>query len=347
MSEQRAPIREVFLFWGEDREAVSRNLRNLAARVESESGMPPQRFRAEEDPADEVVAVCQALSMGGVQLVVIEGVSEYKAADAAPIVDYLAAPNSETCLALTSVDRPTPKLVEACEAKGLVRQFGPDPKAKGRDRERWLTDHAARELARHGASADAAALRELVNRVAVDRPDAHKSGVNALELTSAAGLLAAYAGDEPVTDAMVREIVPAHPDARAYLLADALVAGDGPRVYELLGDLAAGSDPAHPMAIQGALARHFRGLAAAQRVGPRPSESDVSAATGIRGYPARKLAEQAARVPPEMAGALVSRIAALELELRVSAFTQLGRTPDDGQRFVLEIAARDLLALTA
>lgn len=347
MSEQRAPIREVFLFWGEDRESVNRNLRNLTARLEGESGMPAQRFRADEDPADDVVAVCQALSMGGTQLVVVEDISSYKAADVAPIVEYLDAPNPGTCLALTSVDKPSPKLLAACEAAGLVRQFGPDPRAKTRDRQKWLTEHAAKEFERHGAEAEAAAVRELVTRVAVDRPDAHKSGVNALELTSAAGLLAAYAGAEPVTEAMVREIIPAHPDARAYLLADALVGGDGAAVHELLADLSSGSDPANPMAIQGTLSRHFQGLAAAQRISPRPSPAEVSEATGIRGYPAQKLAEQAARIPPETVTGIVARIAALELELRVSAFTQLGRTRDDGQRFVLEIAARDLLALTA
>lgn len=347
MSQERAPIREVFLFWGEDREAVTRNLRNLTARLGEESGMPAQRFHADEHPADDVVAVCQALSMGGTQLVILEDVSSYKAADVAPIVDYLSAPNPGTCLALTSVERPAPKLVEACQSAGLVRQFGPDPRAKLRDRQKWLSEHAAKELSRHGAQAGPAAVRELVTRVAVDRPDAHKSGVNALELTSAAGLLAAYAGSEPVTEAMVREIVPAHPDARAYLLADALLSGDGTAVHELLADLASGSDPANPMAIQSTLARHFQSLLAAQRLGPRPSPAEVSEATGVRGYPAQKLAEQAARVPPEVVSGLVARIASLELELRVSAFAQLGRTRDDGQRFVLEIAARDLLALTA
>ena len=41
----------------------------------------------------------------------------------------------------------------------------------------------------------------------------------------------------------------------------------------------------------------------------------------------------------------MARLAALELELRVSALRDLGRSRDDGERLVLEAAARDLLAL--
>jgi hypothetical protein len=41
----------------------------------------------------------------------------------------------------------------------------------------------------------------------------------------------------------------------------------------------------------------------------------------------------------------VARLAELELDLRVSALSELGRSRDDGERLVLETAARDLLGL--
>lgn len=346
MADDKKSLEPVYLLWGEDREAVSRNLRNLLARVDADGGMPPERFRAEEHPADDVVAICQALSMGGVQLVVVEDVSDYKAADITPLVEYLASPNPGTCLALTSGPKPSPKLLEAASSAGMVAQFGPDPSAKGRERQAWLAQHAAKELERLGATAEKAAVSELVSRVAVDRPDAHKGGVNALELTRAAGLLADYAGGETISAAMVREMVPTHPDARAYVLADMLVRGDSGAAHDLLADLASGSDPADPMMIHRALARHFQGLAAAQRLGPRPSQKQVEGATGIKGYPAKKIAEQAGRLAPGAAERVVARLASLELDLRASSLTRLGKTPDDGRRFVLERATRDLLALT-
>ena len=50
-------------------------------------------------------------------------------------------------------------------------------------------------------------------------------------------------------------------------------------------------------------------------------------------------------MPPGAARRAVARLAELELDLRVSALRELGRSRDDGERLVLETAARDLLAL--
>ena len=68
-------------------------------------------------------------------------------------------------------------------------------------------------------------------------------------------------------------------------------------------------------------------------------------AGGLRGYPAEKAREAARLLPGGAGGAGVARLARLELDLRVSAFAQLGRSRADGERLVLELAARDLLAL--
>ncbi len=57
-------------------------------------------------------------------------------------------------------------------------------------------------------------------------------------------------------------------------------------------------------------------------------------------------AEQARAMPPGAARQAVARLAALELDLRVSAQRDFGRSPGDGERLVLETAARDLLALS-
>jgi hypothetical protein len=70
----------------------------------------------------------------------------------------------------------------------------------------------------------------------------------------------------------------------------------------------------------------------------------VAEASGLRGYPAQKALEQARALPPGAGARGVARLAALELDLRVSAFADLGRSADDGRRLVLELAVRDLLA---
>jgi DNA polymerase-3 subunit delta len=338
-------LKPAYAIWGEDRATVDRAVARLAARVQREGGLPPERFRADETPAEEVVAACEAISLAGLRLVIVEGADEWRAADAAALVGYLESPNPSTCLALVSAGAPTPKLHQAVAALGGDLRYGPDPKAKPAERARWLAEHFRDEVQRAGGSVAPALARRVVERVAVDRPDARRHGLTAMELAREAEKLAAYADGEPITAEMVDALVPRHPDAKVYELADAIAAADSARAHDLLQDLATGEDPQPPIVIQVQLANRFRDLARAQALGPAPTADEVAAATGRGGFPARILAEQAARLPPRAAQAAVARLAALELDLRVSSLRELGRARDDGARLVLELAVRDLLAL--
>ncbi|MGD9694399.1 MAG: DNA polymerase III subunit delta [Thermoleophilia bacterium] len=339
------PLRPAYAIWGEDRATVDRAVARLAARVQREGGMPPERLRAAETSGEDVVAICEALSFGGLRLVLVEGADEWKAADAAAVVAYLGAPNPQTCLTLIAAGAVTPKLGAAVAEAGSVLHYGPDPKDKPRDRAKWFANHVAREVDRAGGRVSAAVARRVVERVMVDRPDARRSGVVAMELSREAEKLAAYADGEPVGNEMVDALVPRHPDAKTYELSDALVRGDAAAAYDVLQDLATGDDPVAPIVVQVQLTNHFRRLARVQALPGRPSTEDAARVTGVGGFPARKLAEQAQSLPAGAAERAVARLAALELDLRVSALRELGRTRDDGERLVLESAARDLIAL--
>jgi DNA polymerase III delta subunit len=339
------PLKPAYVIWGEDRATVERALSRLVARVGREGGLPPERLGAEETPAEDVVAACEALSLSGLRLVIVDGADAWKAADAAAVVDYLDRPNPGTCLAMVATTAPTPRLMAAVTAAGAVLHYGPDPKEKPGKRAQWFAEHLAKEVARAGGSIPPGVARRAVDRVIVDRPDARRGGVTAMELSREAEKLAAYADGEPITAEMVEALVPRHPDAKTYELADALVAGDAARAYDVLQDLATGDDPVAPIVVQVQLSNHFRRLAEAQALGDAVTPEAVTEATGATGYPARKLAEQARALPPGAARRAVARLAELELDLRVSALRELGRSRDDGERLVLEAAARDLLAL--
>jgi DNA polymerase III delta subunit len=339
------PLKPAYVIWGEDRATIDRALARLVARVQREGGMAPERFRADEAPPEDVVAACEALSFAGLRLVLVDGADAWKADAAGALLAYLDAPNPGTCLALVASGQLTPKLHAAVADLGGELRYGPDPKAKGRERTQWLVEHFRSEVQRAGASAPAAVARAVVERVAVDRPDARRGGITTLELAREAEKLAAYAAGEPITLEMVEALVPPHPDAKAYELADAVVRGDAARAYDLLQDLATGEHPTAPILIQVQLTNRFRSLALAQSLGPDPSPDAVAAATGVKGYPARILAEQARAVPPGAAQRAVARLAALELDLRVSELARLGRSRDDGERLVLETAVRDLIGL--
>ena len=339
------PLKPAYVIWGEDRATVERALSRLVARVAREGGLPPERMRAEETPAEDVVAACEALSLAGLRLVIVEDADAWKAPDAAAALAYLDRPNPGTCLALVATAAPTPKLMAAVAAAGAVLHYGPDPKEKPAKRAQWFAEHLAKEVGRAGGSIPPAVARRAVDRVIVDRPDARRGGITAMELSREAEKLAAYADGEPITAEMVEALVPRHPDAKTYELSDALAAGDAARAYDVLQDLATGDDPVAPIVVQVQLSNHFRRLAEAQALGDAVSPEAVTEATGATGYPARKLAEQARAMPPGAARRAVARLAELELDLRVSALRELGRSRDDGERLVLETAARDVLAL--
>jgi DNA polymerase III subunit delta len=324
----------VYAIWGEDRAKVGRAVARLVARVTGEGGLPPERVEAAATPAAAVVASCDALSLAGLRLVIVDGADDWKADDAAPLVAYLASPNPGTCLALVSSGALTPSLARAVTQAGEELRFGPNPKASRSERAKWFAAHAVEEAKRVGTKLPAALARTLVARIGEDAP----------ALTSEVEKLAAYAGSEPITREMLDEVVVAHPEARAYELADALTALDAPRAYALLHDLAGGDHPVAPIVIQATLARQYRGIAAAQGRGGAASAEQVSEASGLRGYPAQKALEQARSLPAGAGERAVARLAALELDLRVSELARLGRSPDDGQRLVLELAAHDLLA---
>jgi DNA polymerase III delta subunit len=335
VSTAREPLKPAYAIWGEDAPKIDRALSRLSARALAESGMPADQFSASLVPATEVVAACEALSFGGLRLVVVRDVDDWKADEAAPLVTYLASPNPATCLALVSRGSPAQRLLAAVTEVGEVLHYGPNPKVKGRERAKWFTDHLVGEVRRNGSQISAPLAREVVRRV----------GEDAMALSQEAAKLAAAAGGGPIERETVDALVLAAPEARTYELADAIAAAEPARVFDLLADLAGGGDPTAPIVIQMGLARHFRTLAAAQALGPEATQDALERLTGAKGYPAQKALEQARALPPGAAARALVRLAALELDLRVSSLVDLGGSRDDGERFVLEMAARDLVGL--
>lgn len=335
MSRPREPLAPVYAILGEDRGKVERAVRRLQERVLEDGGMLPDVLEAAQAPASEVVAVCEALSFGGLRLVVVRGADAWRADDATALLGYLVAPNPGTCLALVADGSVTPKLKAAVEAAGQVLEFGPDPKAKRNERTKWFVDHLIAETHRHGAKVPAALARLVVERV----------GEDAMALSQEGAKLAAAAGSAPVDRDLVDALVVVNPESKAYEVADALIAGNRARVYDILDELGGGDKPTDPAVVHATLTRHFRGIAVAQALGEEASPDAVATATGLRGYPAQKALEHARQIAPGAGDRCVARLATLELDLRVSAFGDLGRSGDDGRRFVLELAARDLLGL--
>ena len=345
MSQARESLLPVYAIFGEDRPKVERTVARLVRRVADEGGMESERLSGLETPPAQVAESCQALSFGGVRLVVVDDADAWRAGDVDPLVDYLADPNPQTVLALVSAGTVPQRLLQAVERAGRALRWGPDAKASVRERRKWLEGHFAAEVARAGGSVNPSVARLVVERVCVEPTDAQKTSLNAMTLTSEAEKLVALSAGRPVDREMVLSLVAPNPEARVYELADALVSGSARATYDRLNDLAGGDDRSAPQVILMGLMRHYRALAAAQALGPRASQDALAEATGLRGFPAKKAAEQAAALPAGAGERGLVRLARLELDLRVSTVADLGTSPDDGRRFAIERAARDLLAI--
>jgi DNA polymerase III subunit delta len=332
----KEPLRPVYWIHGEDRAKVDTAVRRLIIRVEGEGGMPPERFEAGETPAAEVRTACEAMSFGGTRLVLVRRADEWKAADLEPLIDYLADPVPSTCLALVATAPPTPRMLAAVEGAGQVLAWGPPPARRGNERARatWFRDFLQAEVRRNGSTISTASADDVLRRAGRAQSDTG-------HLANEAAKLAVAAGDGPVTKDLVEALVVVDPEAKAYLLGDLIVSGDARGAQAMLADLAGGSETTAPIVIQRLLARHFRGIAAAQ--GPEAGQADVERITGLAGYPAQKAVEHARQVAPGAGEWCVARLADLELDLRVSALTDLGASRADGERLVLELGVRDLI----
>jgi DNA polymerase-3 subunit delta len=332
----KEPLKPVYWIHGEDRAKVDTAVRRLIARVEGEGGMPPERVEAAETPATDVRAACEAMSFGGTRLVVVRRADEWKAADVEPLVEYLQDPLPTSCLALVASGPPTPRMLAAVEAAGQVLAYGPPPEKRGNEKARakWFREFVQGEVKKSGSTITPALAEEVVRR-------AGRAGTDSGHLANEAAKLATAAGDGPVTAEIVDSLVVVDPEAKAYLLGDLIVSGDARGAQAMLADLGGGSDTTAPIVIQRMLARHFRGIAAAQE--PGATQADVERITGLKGYPAQKAVEQSRSVAPGAGAWCVARLADLELDLRVSAVRELGTSPADGERIILELGVRDLI----
>ena len=107
VSHAATPLKPAYVIWGEDRATVERT--TGPAREPgwpARAACPPSASRRHRPPRASWWRACETLSFGGARLVMVEGADEWKADDAAPLVDYLDAPNPGTCLALVAAGPP-------------------------------------------------------------------------------------------------------------------------------------------------------------------------------------------------------------------------------------------------
>jgi DNA polymerase III subunit delta len=273
-------------------------LQRLRGRIGEEA---TEQLHAAEASGADAVAACNALGLfgGEAQLVVVDGVEGWKAADAKEVESYLAAPAPSTVLALVGegIKRDS-ALGKAVAQAGQVLAYDVTKKK--------LPEWVAEQFARLGASADRDACRALVEAVGDDVGD----------LSSEIQKLATWADGEQITRVTVEELAVGRAETPIFAVTDSWGRRDVAatlRATESLLDRSHRPRSGELIRVVASLVGHVGRVRKASHLadeGVRPSE--IASRLKIHPFVAEKAAKQAANFSPEELAQATVRLADLD-----------------------------------
>ena len=296
------PLEAVYLLTGSDLPKIALALRRLRARFAEGS---VEHLFAESTPGEAAVAATNALGLfgGGERLVVVEGIERWKKADVEAVVGYLASPTPGGVLALVGDPAKLTGLEPACARTGSVLRFDVPKRSRGRqlDYPAWVRG----QFERLGVRVDQDTAERLVELV----------GEDAFALASEVEKLVAWAAGDPIGAREVEALATPGHESSAFALVDAWGTRD------VAGALAAAeAELLHgkePFTITARLVAHVTSVRAVQALLEQDvSVREVAGRLGLKEFPARKQAGQAANYSREELGAVVVRLAALDAALK-------------------------------
>ncbi|MEX2024036.1 MAG: DNA polymerase III subunit delta [Thermoleophilaceae bacterium] len=292
----------MYLICGDDDAKIDAWRARVRKRAEAENGPGGiEAFDARSDDAGEVAASLAALTFAtGTRYLLVDDVGAWKAADAAPLIEALAAPTPDTVLVLVVRGKPLKGLVDAVEtAGGEIREHAAP---KPWELPKWATGRA-REL---GLRLDGEAAKALVAL----------AGPSQQRLTREIEKLAIALHPEPTARVEdVERLTAGEGSAKVYDLADALAEGNAEAAIELAEDLAQrGERPSRFVyPIVGRLREVHR---AVELLEDGATEKQLASALKAPPWRAKKIVALARRADRESLERALCRFADLEVELR-------------------------------
>ena len=217
-------LKPVYLLTGSDRPKIETALARLRRHFEPEA---IELVSAQERSGAEAAALCNAGSLfGDARLVLVEGVdgrrnsegrlaNAWKAADVKAIEEYLASPAPGTVLALVAEElKKDAPLTKACAKAGDVLAF----EVVKRKADAWV----AERFKQAGVRAEPEAVAALVQLV----------GEDFNQLANEVDKLALWAGDEPIGEHEVEQLVAAVAETPTFALTDAWAQRDAGRTLD-------------------------------------------------------------------------------------------------------------------
>jgi DNA polymerase III subunit delta len=321
-------LKPVYLLTGSDRPKIETALARLRRHFAPEA---TELVSAQEVSGAEAAALCNAGSLfGDARLVLVEGVdgrrsSEgrlaggWKAADVTAIDEYLASPAPGTVLALVDA-----ALTKACTKAGDVLAY--DVVKKKIDA--WVSER----FQQAGVRAEPEAVAALVQLV----------GEDLHQLANEVDKIALWAGDEPIGEAEVEQLVAAVAETPTFALTDAWAQRDLGRTLaatETIFDREGRPRRDTAPRLAGALGNHLAFMRRCQRLAAEGIRARDAAAT-LKRHPfyVEKVFGQAANFSDEELRGAVVRLAALDHALKGGSKL----APDlELQRALVELGAED------
>lgn len=279
------------------RTAVSDLVHGLVG--DGDRSMMVDEFDGEEYELRLVVDAAQTMPfLTDKRVVIARQVSRFNADDLAPLLAYLENPldSSDLVLVAGGTGRLSKKLSDAVKKAGTVHNTSP-----GRDKRSWLSD----QVRAAGLKMDGGAVAQLATWLGEDA--GRLDGIlSTLISTYGTGAKLSYAQVEPfIGDAG---------GVPPWDLSDAIMAGDTTKALSLLGRMMHAGGR-HPLQVMSILHNHYAGIAKLDGVNAR-SEEQASAATGLKGFPAKKALQNYNKLGGANTKRAIGWIAQADLDLR-------------------------------
>ncbi|WP_394935002.1 DNA polymerase III subunit delta [uncultured Ilumatobacter sp.] len=279
------------------RTAVSDLVHELVG--DGERSMMVDEFDGEEYELRLVVDAAQTMPfLTDKRVVIARQVSRFNADDLAPLLAYVENPldSSDLVLVAGGTGRLSKKLSDAVKAVGKVHNTSP-----GREKRKWLAD----QVSAAGLKMDGGATAQLATWLGEDA--GRLDGILAT-------LKSTYGAGEKLSFAQIEPFIGEAGGVPPWDLTDAIMDGDTTKALSLLGRMVHAGGR-HPLQVMSILHSHYAGIAKLDGVDAR-NEDQSGAATGLKGFPAKKALQNYNKLGGANTKRAITWIAQADLDLR-------------------------------
>jgi DNA polymerase-3 subunit delta len=288
------------LLTGDDESILRTAVSDLVNQLlgDADRSMMVDEFDGDEYELRLVVDAAQTMPfLSDKRVIIAREVSRFGADDLPPLLGYLDNPLDSSDLVLVAGGgRISKKLTDAVKKSGTIHNTSP-----GRDKRAWLVE----QVAAAGVKMDGGAMAQLSTWLGEDA--GRLDGILST-------LTSTYGTGEKLSFAQVEPFIGEAGGVPPWDLTDAIMVGDTTKALSLLGRMVHAGGR-HPLQVMSILHNHYAGIAKLDGAGAR-NEDQAAAATGLKGFPAKKALQNYNKLGGANTKRAINWIAQADLDLR-------------------------------